>query len=144
RGSRHRQLAARARGVPARRGGRRRQGHGCALARRRAGSRQDVTDQRPEEDAMPTAMVNGLKIAYELHGDGEPVAITPGGRFSMDTKGVRELAQALVAGGKKALIWDRPNTGASDICLDAEFESSMHADTLAGLIQTLELGKTAI
>jgi pimeloyl-ACP methyl ester carboxylesterase len=93
---------------------------------------------------MPVAEVNGLKVAYELHGDGEPVAITPGGRFSMDTMGVRELAQALAAAGKQALIWDRPNTGASDINFDAEFESSMHADTLAGLIEALGLGKTTI
>lgn len=93
---------------------------------------------------MPIAKVNGLDIAYELHGEGDPVAITPGGRFSMDTKGVRELAQALAAGGKKALIWDRPNTGASDICFDGDFESNMHADTLAELIRTLELGPTTI
>src|SRR5438552_2528796 len=93
---------------------------------------------------MPTAMVNGLKIAYELYGTGEPVAITPGGRFSMDAAGVRELALALAAGGKQALLWDRPNTGASDVCFDAEFESRMHADTLAGLIRTLGLGKTTI
>lgn len=93
---------------------------------------------------MPTTTVNGLEIAYELHGDGDPVAITPGGRFSMDTNGVRELAQALAAGGKTALIWDRPNTGASDLCFDGDFESDMHADTLAGLIRTLGLGPTTI
>lgn len=93
---------------------------------------------------MPTATVNGVKVAYELYGDGDPVAITPGGRFSMDTRGVRELALALAQGGKRALIWDRPNTGASDVCFDGEFESSMHADTLAGLIETLRLGKTTI
>ncbi len=93
---------------------------------------------------MPTADVNGLKVAYELHGEGEPVAITPGGRFSMDTKGVRQLAAALAEGGKQALIWDRPNTGASDVCFDADFESNLHADTLAGLIEVLGLGKTTI
>jgi pimeloyl-ACP methyl ester carboxylesterase len=93
---------------------------------------------------MPTANINGLQIAYELHGDGDPVAITPGGRFSMDTNGVRDLAVALAAGGKQALIWDRPNTGASDVCFDGDFESNMHADTLAGLIRELGLGKTTI
>ena len=93
---------------------------------------------------MQRATINGLKIAYELHGEGDPVALTQGGRYGMDAKGVRELAQALVAGGKKVLLWDRPNCGASDICLDAEFESWMHADTLAALIQELELGQTSI
>jgi pimeloyl-ACP methyl ester carboxylesterase len=93
---------------------------------------------------MPTARVNGLDIAYELHGDGPPVAITPGGRFSMDTNGVRDLALAMAEGGMKALIWDRPNTGASDVCFDGDFESNLHADTLAGLIRELGLGKTSI
>ncbi len=93
---------------------------------------------------MPTAKVNGLNIAYELHGEGEPVALTPGGRFDKDTAGVRELALALAEGGKQVLLWDRPNTGASDLRFDTDFESSMHADTLAGLIETLGLGKTTI
>ena len=93
---------------------------------------------------MPTVMVNGLKIGYDVYGEGPAVAITPGGRFSRDTKGVRELAQALAAGGKKALIWDRPNCGESDICLEGDFESNMHADTLAELIRTLGLGATTI
>jgi pimeloyl-ACP methyl ester carboxylesterase len=93
---------------------------------------------------MPTANVNGMNIAYELHGEGEPVALTPGGRFDMDTAGVRELAQSLAAGGKQVLIWDRPNTGRSDIRLDTDFESTMHADTLAALIEELGLGKTTI
>jgi pimeloyl-ACP methyl ester carboxylesterase len=90
-------------------------------------------------------MVNGVKVAYELHGQGDPVALSPGGRYSMDSQqGVRELALALVQGGKRVLIWDRPNTGTSDICFDGDLESTMHADQLAGLIQTLELGKTTI
>jgi pimeloyl-ACP methyl ester carboxylesterase len=93
---------------------------------------------------MPTATVNGLNVAYELHGEGEPVALTPGGRFDMDTAGVRELALALAEGGKKVLLWDRPNTGRSDVYFETDFESSMHADTLAGLIETLELGPTTI
>lgn len=93
---------------------------------------------------MPTIDVNGLKIAYEVHGEGPPVAITPGGRFSMDALGVRDLAKALADRGHQVLIWDRPNTGASDISLDTDFESNLHADTLAGLITTLGLGKTVI
>jgi pimeloyl-ACP methyl ester carboxylesterase len=90
-------------------------------------------------------MVDGVKVAYELYGEGDPVALSPGGRYSMDSQhGVRELALALTEGGKRVLIWDRPNTGASDICFDGDLESTMHADQLAGLIQTLELGKTAL
>jgi pimeloyl-ACP methyl ester carboxylesterase len=90
--------------------------------------------------------VDGIEIAYELLGRvGAPaVAITPGGRFSKESPGLRELGELLAAGGKRVLLWDRPNCGASDICFAAEDESSLHADTLAGLIRRLDLGPTAL
>ena len=62
---------------------------------------------------MPYAHVNDLDIAYELIGEGRPWVITPGGRFSKDDGGIRELAEALAAEGNQVLIWDRPNCGAS-------------------------------
>jgi hypothetical protein len=48
---------------------------------------------------MPTANIDGLSIACELTGDGRPWVITPGGRFSKDSPGVRELAPALAGAG---------------------------------------------
>jgi len=93
---------------------------------------------------MALARLNGLDIAYELIGEGRPWAITPGGRFSKDYPGVRELAEALAAGGSQVLIWDRPNCGASDLCFTGTSESAMQADTLAALIRALGLGPTVI
>ncbi|ADP83495.1 alpha/beta fold hydrolase [Pseudofrankia inefficax] len=96
---------------------------------------------------MAYATVDGLSISYELigTGDGQAWAITPGGRYSKDTPGIRELAAALAEGtGGKALIWDRPNTGASDVCFTGESESQMQADALGGLIRRLDLGPTII
>jgi pimeloyl-ACP methyl ester carboxylesterase len=96
---------------------------------------------------MALATVDGLSISYELigSGDGQTWAITPGGRYSKDTPGIRELAAALAEGtGGRALIWDRPNTGASDVSFDGESESQMQADALAGLIRHLDLGPTII
>ena len=81
--------------------------------------------------------VNGLGIEYEVIGKGDPVVITPGGRFSKETPGVRELAEALAGGGKQVLIWDRPNCGGSDVSFDAESESALNADILAGLLRAL-------
>jgi pimeloyl-ACP methyl ester carboxylesterase len=83
--------------------------------------------------------VNGLGIEYEIIGKGDPVAITPGGRFSKETPGVRELAEVLAKGGKQVLIWDRPNCGGSDVSFDAETESRLNANTLAGLLGTLKM-----
>ena len=94
---------------------------------------------------MPRIDINGLSIAYDLVGEGDKViTITPGGRFSRDTPGVRELAGELAAKGFKVLIWDRPNTGESDLCFDAECESFQNADTLAALIKALGLGKALV
>ncbi len=52
-----------------------------------------LTGRTAEERHLPTATINGLKIAYELHGEGDAVALTPGGRYSMDAKGDRLSAR---------------------------------------------------
>lgn len=95
---------------------------------------------------MDRMTVNGVGIAYELLGkEGDPaVALTPGGRFTMDVPGLRELAEALVADGRRVLIYDRPNCGYSDACLLGESESEMQAEALSGLIRALDLGPTVI
>jgi pimeloyl-ACP methyl ester carboxylesterase len=94
---------------------------------------------------MPTADIDGTTIAYEIIGaDGPPWVVTPGGRFSKDEPGIRELAQALAAGGQRVVIWDRPNTGASDVCFEGPSESEMQADKLAGLLRALDLAPAVI
>ena len=83
--------------------------------------------------------INGGIVVYELIGpeDGEAVVITPGGRFSKDYGGVHELANALAEGGKRVLLWDRPNCGRSDIQLYGKSESHMRAETLGMLVKNL-------
>jgi pimeloyl-ACP methyl ester carboxylesterase len=93
---------------------------------------------------MPVAKIDDLSIAYEVIGNGRPWVITPGGRFSKDTPGVREMAVALAELGNQVLIWDRPNTGASDVCFTGSSESVMQADVLAGLLRHLDFGPTVI
>ena len=76
-------------------------------------------------------------MVYEFIGpeDGEVVVVTPGGRFSKDYGGVHELANALAAGGKRVLLWDRPNCGRSDIQLYGRSESHMRAETLGLMLR---------
>jgi pimeloyl-ACP methyl ester carboxylesterase len=93
---------------------------------------------------LALAHVNGLDIAYELVGEGRPWAITPGGRFSKDHGGVRELAETLAAAGNQVLIWDRPNCGESQVCFDGPSESELQAETLAALVSHLGLGPTVV
>ena len=93
---------------------------------------------------MASATVDGLTLAYEVIGEGRPWVITPGGRFTKDEPGVRELANALAAEGNRVLIWDRPNCGESDVCFTGDSESAMQADALAGLLQALDMAPAVI
>lgn len=93
---------------------------------------------------MTRATVNGLSISYEVIGEGRPWAITPGGRFSKDFPGVRELAEGLAAEGNQVLIYDRPNCGESDVCFTGASESAMQADTLAALLTHLDMTPAVI
>jgi len=95
---------------------------------------------------MARITIAGVEIDYELIGEpGAPaIALTPGGRFPKDISGLPQLAAALAAGGRRVLLWDRPNCGASDICFDADSESALQGRTLAALIRALELGPTTL
>src|SRR5215468_6976742 len=106
---------------------------------------------------MATATVDGLSISYEIIGEiigetgggeagggGRSWSITPGGRFSKDSPGVRELAQALAERGHRVLIWDRPNTGESDVGFTGTSESALQADTLAALLRELDMAPAVI
>jgi 2-hydroxy-6-oxonona-2,4-dienedioate hydrolase len=90
--------------------------------------------------------IHGGQVEYELLGPagGQPVVLTPGGRFSKDVPGLRPLAQALADGGLRVLIWDRPNCGASDVQFYGRSESHMRADTLAELLTRLDMAPAVI
>ncbi len=96
----------------------------------------------------PTAQkieVNGGNVVYEILGDtGDFIVLTPGGRFSKDIPGLRPLAAALVEGGYRVLLWDRPNCGASDVQFWGQSESHMRAETLAQLVTKLDIGPCII
>lgn len=95
---------------------------------------------------MADIMVNGIKVEYQLLGDpsGQPVVITPGGRFAKEYIGVPQLGQALADLGMHALLWDRPGCGGSDISYEGRSESHMHAETLIGLVRELGLGRVVV
>jgi pimeloyl-ACP methyl ester carboxylesterase len=95
---------------------------------------------------VPVADIDGLTVSYEVvgSGSGQPWVLTPGGRFSKDTPGLRQMAERLAEAGQRAVIWDRPNTGASDVNFTGSSESQMQADTLAGLLRSLDMGPAMI
>jgi pimeloyl-ACP methyl ester carboxylesterase len=117
------------------------------LAGTTVGRRENASSQIHSTGAplVPTVTVDGIGLAYEIIGDGpRTVVITPGGRFSKDTPGVRALSERLAEKGLRALIWDRPNCGESDLCFAGESESLMHADALAGLLRMLDAAPAVV
>jgi pimeloyl-ACP methyl ester carboxylesterase len=95
---------------------------------------------------MARATVDGLTLGYEVIGDegGQPWAITPGGRFTKESPGVRELAVELAGHGNRVLIWDRPNCGESDVCFSGSSESAMQADALVALLRHVDMTPAVI
>src|SRR5258707_13496997 len=81
---------------------------------------------------------DGGNVVYEILGKtGDFIALTPGGRYSKDIEGLRPLADELVNGGYRVLLWDRPNCGKSDVQFYGQSESHMRAETLHALITGL-------
>ena len=95
---------------------------------------------------MPAIEIRGGMVEYEFVGatSGPVVALTPGGRFSKEERGLRDLANALAAGGVRVLIWDRPITGKSDVQFFGPTESHMRAETLNGLLTGLDVAPCVI
>ena len=88
-----------------------------------------------------TIEINGGNVVYEILGEtGDFIVLTPGGRFSKDIPGLRPLAEALVGGGYRVLLWDRPNCGASDVQFYGQSESHMRAETLYHLLKEGTVG----
>jgi 2-hydroxy-6-oxonona-2,4-dienedioate hydrolase len=92
---------------------------------------------------MPTLAINGSKIVYEILGEGDPIILTPGGRFGKDIPGLRPLAEKL-AESMQVVIWDRPNCGASELKFTGPSESRMAADDMVGLLQALDLAPAVL
>ncbi|WP_326545956.1 alpha/beta hydrolase [Mycolicibacterium sp. ND9-15] len=92
-----------------------------------------------------TITINRGNVVYEILGsEGDFIALTPGGRFSKDIEGLRPLAEELVKGGYRVLLWDRPNCGKSDVQFYGQSESHMRAETLHALITGLDIGPCII
>ena len=83
---------------------------------------------------MPTALVNGCNIHYEIIGTREPIALTPGGRAPGESS--RNMAERLAATGRyRVITYDRRNCGASDVIISGgQLECEVWADDLAALL----------
>lgn len=87
---------------------------------------------------MPKLRVNQVTLAYEIVGEGPPIVWTPGGWLPRDEWSY--LHAGALADEYSILLWDRRNSGASDLAIDdASSEFELWADDLHALLQALEL-----
>lgn len=115
----------------------------CGANQRRMST--PVTAGPQLRDGEQVMTINGGNVVYEILGEtGDFIALTPGGRYSKDIEGLRPLAEELVKGGYRVLLWDRPNCGKSDLQFYGQSESHMRAETLHGLITGLGIGPCII
>ncbi|GAB4330798.1 MAG: alpha/beta hydrolase [Candidatus Abyssubacteria bacterium] len=90
---------------------------------------------------MPTQFVNGINMYYEIHGEGEPLALFMGlgGNVAMwDPEFIDELARRM-----KVIIFDNRGTGRSDKP-DAEYSIGLFADDAAALFDALAIDSAHI
>ena len=90
-----------------------------------------------KEVTMPIAKVRGVNMNYKVLGDsGQWVALSPGGR--RDISGIELLAGKVAEKGYRVVIFDRRNTGASDVVIDGnESEYEIWADDIHELLNQL-------
>jgi pimeloyl-ACP methyl ester carboxylesterase len=86
---------------------------------------------------MPYATIRGIQMNYQILGDTGPwVALSPGGR--RDLGGIQYQAGKLADLGYRVVIFDRRNTGASDVVIDGnESEYEIWADDVHELLNQL-------
>ncbi|HLY82172.1 MAG TPA: alpha/beta hydrolase [Acidimicrobiales bacterium] len=91
---------------------------------------------------MTTIAVNGATIAYELLGAGDStLAITAAGR--VPGRAVLPLALEL-AKDHRVLLWDRRNTGRSDVYFGDKLEDEVWAADLVELVNVLDLSPVCL
>jgi pimeloyl-ACP methyl ester carboxylesterase len=88
---------------------------------------------------MRSVAVRGVKLVYEVLGRSGPwVVISPGGRRGLASD--RALGVLLAEAGFRVLVYDRRNTGASEIGFPGQSESHEQAEDLLELLKTLATG----
>ena len=85
---------------------------------------------------MPVTTIRGIDIRYEILGDRGPfVALQPGGRRA--GAALQKLAEKIAEAGYRVIVYDRRNTGASDVSIEGESENDVWADDLHELLRQL-------
>jgi pimeloyl-ACP methyl ester carboxylesterase len=86
---------------------------------------------------MPIAHISGVDVNYDILGDSGPfVALQPGGRRGGAS--VRSLGEKIAEAGYRVIVYDRRNTGASDIAIEGDSENEVWAEDLYELLKSID------
>ena len=92
---------------------------------------------------MSSVQVRSVTLVYEVLGDSGPwVVISPGGRRGLTSD--RALGMLLAEAGFRVLVYDRRNTGRSDIGFPGNSESHEQAEDLLALLRALGTGPSYV
>jgi 3-oxoadipate enol-lactonase len=97
---------------------------------------------KPEEAHMPSVKINDITMYYEIHGEGEPVALIAG-LNSDHTFFQRMGIIALLAENYQVITFDNRGVGQTDKP-DIPYAIDMMADDTTGLLQALGITKAHI
>jgi pimeloyl-ACP methyl ester carboxylesterase len=106
-------------------------------------ARREESWKDGEEADMPVMQVRGVGLVYEVLGTSGPwVAISPGGRRGLASD--RALGVLIAEARFRVLVYDRRNTGASEIAISGDSESAEQAEDLLALLRALDTGPAYI
>ncbi|MGO8919312.1 MAG: alpha/beta fold hydrolase [Stellaceae bacterium] len=92
---------------------------------------------------MAVMRVRGVRLVHEVLGTAGPwVAISPGGRRGLASD--RALGVLIAEAGFRVLVYDRRNTGASEVAISGDSESAEQAEDLLALLRALDSGPAYI
>jgi pimeloyl-ACP methyl ester carboxylesterase len=92
---------------------------------------------------MPVASVNGIDIAYEVHGEGEPIVLVCGTGQRADSWSFLGMVTEPVEEGYQVITFDNRGMAPSD-CPKAPYSVEMMAQDTVGLIEHLGLSQVRI
>jgi len=92
---------------------------------------------------MPVTVVNGIEIAYEVHGEGEPIVLVCGTGQRSDSWGFLGMVNEPVEQGYQVITFDNRGVAPSG-CPRGPYTVEMMADDTIGLIEHLGLSGVGV
>jgi len=114
---------------------------GCNLQDKKTGMPSTVTEEVKADSISGYAMVNGLKMYYEIYGEGPPLVLIHGGGSTIQTSFGRVLP-SLSKTHKVIAVELQAHGHTADIDRPLSFEQD--ADDVAGLLKYLQISRADI